>query len=207
MISAGHPVIFSFGSTQVTLFLPKVEELKYNYFHRNVNGISFPYWAKVWPAAKALACFITSHSTLITGKKVVEIAGGLGLPSFIAASLAREVICTDADEDALLMVKQSIELNRFTNIEASVFNWNTDASEIDGDVLLMSDVNYDPSQFEALLTFIKSQLQKGTTILLSTPQRLMAKPFIETLLPFIVYREEMEVEAPVCNVFILKVQS
>ncbi|MBN8676533.1 MAG: hypothetical protein J0L56_20585 [Chitinophagales bacterium] len=36
-------------------------------------------------------------------------------------------------------------------------------------------------------------LQAGTTILLSTPQRLMAKSFIDKLLPFCVEQEEYSI--------------
>ena len=39
---------------------------------------------------------------------------------------------------------------------------------------------------KVLLRFI----EEGTIILLSTPQRLLSKPFIESLLPFCVTQEE-----------------
>lgn len=37
---------------------------------------AFLYWAKIWPAAKALAQFIIQQQQLLVEKKVVEKAGG-----------------------------------------------------------------------------------------------------------------------------------
>jgi predicted nicotinamide N-methyase len=59
--------------------------------------------------------------------------------------------------------------------------------------LLFSDINYDQGQFDQLYQVIQRFLLQGATILLTTPQRLMAKPFIEKLLPFCRQQYEMAV--------------
>ena len=68
----------------------------------------------------------------------------------------------------------------------------------------MSDVNYDPEDFENLLQLILLFLAKGQTILLSTPQRLVGKAFITALLPFCKLNEEKWQDQVAINVLVLK---
>ena len=56
-------------------------------------------------------------------------------------------------------------------------------------ILLVSDVNYNPDAFEALYKVFVHFLAAGTTIVLATPQRLMAKPFINRLLHFCIFQQ------------------
>jgi predicted nicotinamide N-methyase len=48
-------------------------------------------------------------------------------------------------------------------------------------VLLLSDINYDPIVFDALYLMLDKLIQNNTTIILATPQRLIAKSFIEKI--------------------------
>jgi predicted nicotinamide N-methyase len=195
---------FDLNEQQILVAVPDQELLK-EWYEQNKATHSFPYWAKVWPASKALAQFIAGHQQLVENKNLMEIAGGLGLPSLVAANFAKEVICSDAAEEAISFINTSIQLNALTNITAKVYNWNASAISSNADVLLMSDVNYNPDDFPQLLAFIQTQLQNGITILLSTPQRLMAKPFIEALQKFIAGQEDFFIEEEVmCSVLILK---
>ncbi|HEX4956541.1 MAG TPA: hypothetical protein VFV46_00070 [Lacibacter sp.] len=194
------------NSLTVKIAIPSLLELKDHYQQNDLPLIN-SYWAKIWPASKALAQFILEHPLLVADKKITEIAAGLGFPSLVAASLAREVICTEAIPDALEFIHTSIQLNDLKNIQASTFNWNHQLA-VETDVLLMSDVNYNPAVFPQLLSFVQIQLQQGITILLSTPQRLMAKPFIASLAKYIVQQEEYEIKesgvVTMCSVFVLK---
>jgi predicted nicotinamide N-methyase len=197
--------LFEFNQKQFVLAIPEQDALK-NWYEQNKTVHTFPFWAKVWPAAKALSQFIVQHREIVTDKTVVEIAGGLGLPSLVTSSFAKKVICTDAIPEVLYFLNTSFQLNSITNIKAEVYNWNEELKAFDADVLLLSDVNYDPSHFSQLLSFIELQLKKGITILLSTPQRLMAKPFVEALAPLIKERQELHIEEEktLCSVFVLK---
>ena len=46
------------------------------------------------------------------------------------------------------------------------------------------DVNYESAVFDELLAVLEYFLQHKITIVISTPQRLIAKPFISRLLPY-----------------------
>ena len=52
------------------------------------------------------------------------------------------------------------------------------------DILLLSDVNYESAIFDELLNVLKYFLQHKVPIIISTPQRLVAKQFINSLLPY-----------------------
>jgi predicted nicotinamide N-methyase len=146
--------------------------------------------------------------SLVTDKSVMEIAAGLGLPSLAAAGYATSVSCTDAVADAVEMINIAVQCNNFNNVQAMQLDWNEPLPEIETDVILMSDVNYNPSDFPQLLRFIQNILADKTTIILSTPQRLMAKPFIEAVAPSIVQQKDFAVvhknEETMCSVFVLQ---
>ena len=170
--------------------------------------INPPYWAKIWPAAIALCKFLAANTHYIQDKKVAEIAAGLGLPSLLAAHYANEVHCSDYNQDAVDTIQQSIALNKLENIQTSVLDWQTIPNHFNPDTLLLSDVNYEPEAFVILQTLIISLLQKGCTIILSTPQRLVAKSFVEGLLPYCILKEDYSIEDGITTwgttVFVLK---
>lgn len=183
------------GDIAIKLFVPKEASVKRIYGEQKVaNGTApFPYWAKVWPSALALSAFIHQHASYVMGKNVLELAAGLGLPSLLAASYARTVWCSDYLPEALEVIEHSIGLNQATNISTHLLDWHHLPDDLSPEVLLLSDINYDPEKFEVLYEVLTGFLKSGTVILLSTPQRLMAKAFIERLLPWCVQQEEMPV--------------
>ncbi|RYZ32886.1 MAG: methyltransferase domain-containing protein, partial [Sphingobacteriales bacterium] len=153
----------------------------------------FPYWSQVWPAALGLCQFLEQHAEYIKGKKVLELAAGLALPSFLAAKYSREVHCSDYVPEAVALQQQTIDHLRLTNVHCSLLDWNSIPDTLKADVLLLSDVNYDPWVFDIVYAAITRFMEEGTLIILSTPQRLMAKTFVERLLTFAVAQEELTV--------------
>ena len=154
----------------------------------------FPYWGKCWPAAIALSNFIEKNTTLVQNKNVLELAAGLGLPSLVAARYAKQVICSDYLPEPLSFVQMSATENGIRNIETRIINWHHIPADLLTDVVLLSDVNYDPASFDALDQLLSFFLEQNTLIILSTPQRIMAKPFIEKWMPFITIKEEFILE-------------
>lgn len=174
----------------VELFVPDPVAVREAY---QANKISFPYWSKAWPAAKALAQFVHQNPAYTKGKTVLELGAGLGLPSLVAARNALHVLCTDSEAEAVAFAGQSANHLHLQNFTAEVVNWQSIPQTLQADVLLLSDVNYEPSEFAALQKLLMDFLKKGTTILLSTPQRLMAKDFISSLLVYCVLQEEITI--------------
>lgn len=165
---------------------------------------TFPFWAKLWPAAFVLTEFIQDHPYLVRNKKVLELAAGLGLPSLYASHLAASVLCSDYNNDAVAFIKDNIALNAIKNMTSAKIDWTQLTDELDWEVLLMSDVNYNPDDFEVLLEQMHRFLFMGKTIILSTPQRLAGKAFIEVLLPYCKCNEERWQQEVAINVLVLK---
>jgi predicted nicotinamide N-methyase len=175
------------AGTEVNLYIPDPAAIQAAY---RQGEIPFPYWSKVWPAAIALAEYLVQHPNVVKGKKVVELGAGLGLPSLVAARVSGPVLCSDYAPEAVELARASAIYNGHSNLETAVLDWNHLPKDLEVDVVLLSDINYDPTAFAGLLNLVNHFRERGTTLLLSTPQRLLAKDFISPLTAFCTRQEE-----------------
>ncbi|KAL2901633.1 Protein-lysine methyltransferase METTL21E [Bienertia sinuspersici] len=112
----------------------------------------------VWDSALILSHYITTrayheHDFSLQGKTVLELGAGLGLPGLTASKLgARRVILTDLGP-LLQGLRHNVDANRLSDrVEVCELVWGTNElpNQLKGskggvDVVLMSDVLYDPS--------------------------------------------------------------
>lgn len=124
------------------------------------------------------------HPQYIAAKNILELAAGLGLPGLYTASFANKVTITDREALASEYVQQSAHHLQLLNVYTGTLDWKDADKEPLPDTVLLSDVNYEPEVFEELLQVLKYFLQHKVTIIISTPQRLIAKQFINALLPY-----------------------
>jgi predicted nicotinamide N-methyase len=115
----------------------------------------------------------------------LELGAGIGLPSFVVAHLTADIIVSDHDAEAVVLMEKNIDHLQLDHAKAMLLDWNYFPENIKTDVLLLSDINYAAEQFDPLLNLIKHFLEDGTTIILATPQRINITPFAERLQPFI----------------------
>ena len=146
----------------------------------------FPYWAKVWPSAIALHNVLQKHPSLIKDKTVLELGAGIGLPALMMAGITKSTQISDYDLEAVALLKKNIEHLQLQNAEALQLDWNNVPENLNPEVVILSDVNYDPTQFETLTKLIEKFIHQGSAIILSTPQRIMASPFVLELASYIV---------------------
>jgi predicted nicotinamide N-methyase len=173
-----HP--FPLASPQLEIYIPDAEVVQQVYS----NNKDAAYWAQVWPASVGLCNFLQEHPHYIEGKNVLELAAGLGLPGLYAAATAKQVTITDREEQAIACIQQSITHLQLKNTMAVTMDWKDAVQAPLPDILLLSDVNYEPAVFDELLHVLEYFLQNKVTIIISTPQRLVAKQFINSLLPY-----------------------
>ena len=188
---------FAFGTLNIELFVPDPDAVRKGYEQEKRRDLEapFPFWAKVWPSAIAMAEYLQLNPDIITGKKVLELAAGLGLPSIVAAHYAETVCCSDYLEDAVDSARQNILHNRLSNVDCKLYDWNDLPDDLIADILLMSDVNYEPAEFDQLIALFEKFLLRGTTIILTTPGRIMAKEFVSRLDTWCVEKSEIPVNA------------
>lgn len=180
----------SVHNNPVELYVPDEGAVRKAY---EAGEIAAPFWSRIWPAAIALSEFLICHPHYIKNKSVLEVGAGLGLPSLVAARYATAVLCTDSSADAVAIIAQSAAHGGLQNLATAVVDWQHPPSGLAADVLLLSDLNYEPDSFAGLQKFIAGFLQKNATIIISTPQRLLAKPFVAALLPDCIYQEERSI--------------
>ena len=159
---------------------------------RKYPALGAPYWGRLWPSARALAAWIRTDDRLLPGERVLEFGAGLGLPSLVAAASGATAHATDVSGEAMELLRNSATLNGFP-ITCEVADWNSGSDILarGWDVLLLSDVNYDPVNFEPVRRLIGEARQSGMRVFLSTPQRLLARPFVESIMPWITERDEV----------------
>ena len=189
-----HPAIlqqFLINTQAIEIFVPDPIVITEAYKNKQAGSASL-YWAKVWPAAVGLCIYLQDNLHYIKDKNVLELAAGPGLPGIFLAPYAQQVCISDIEPQAVTLAQQSVVHYQLKNVSCRVVDWN-DLQDIPiPEVVLLSDVNYEPAQFEQLLLVIHYLLDKQCTIILSTPQRLMAKEFINQLL--IVCKEQTAIE-------------
>lgn len=183
-----------FPLTSKTIALPQEEIALYlpepAVAHACLQEQQNPYWARLWPASLGLSNFILQHPHWVQVPLVLELAAGIGLPSIVAARFAQQVMCTDIEPNAIPVMQANVQLHQCTNVTCTVADWLHLPSLWHPQTILLSDVNYEPAAFAGLIQVLQQQLAAGACIMLATPQRLMAKPFIEALLPFTIEQHE-----------------
>ncbi|HEX6426422.1 MAG TPA: methyltransferase [Niastella sp.] len=200
-----HCLPFKRMSLELLIPVPSVVKTNYERLLQQGYAVPFPYWAQIWPAATTLSTFLDNHHDYVVDKQVLELAAGLGLPSLVAAGLGAKKVCvSDQSEEAVQLLQQVINHNRFNNIESRLLDWHQLPDDLHPDVLLLSDINYDPAEFDTLSHVLTRFLQEGTLIILSTPQRLMAIPFIDRLLPWCIQQENQQIGETGVSIYVLK---
>ena len=104
-----------------------------------------PYWAELWPAARALADALPA----VVGLRVVELGCGLGLPSLVAAAKGAAVTATDWSEDAIVLLRDNAARNGL-DLHAEVRDWRESWAER-FDLALAADVLYERRNVEPVL--------------------------------------------------------
>lgn len=185
--SMHYPVRLTEIQEGLSLYLPDPDRIRSTYEHLLAKdpATAFPFWAQVWPSAMALSAFLQEAPQWAEGKKVLEIGAGIGIPSFLIARYAANVLISDQAPEAVALIEKNIQYLGLKHARALCLDWNALPDTLAADIVLLSDINYAPDQFEALLHMIKNLLQKGCTLLLATPQRITIAPFAEAIQPFI----------------------
>jgi predicted nicotinamide N-methyase len=135
-----------------------------------------PYWAELWPSSLALARTIAGRS--LRGARTLELGCGLGLPSIAAALAGGRVLATDWSPEAVAMTASNAERNG-AELETLVCSWTEPGPLIDRapwDLVLASDVLYEPRNADALLALLP---RLGPEVWLADPGRAPAGPFLE----------------------------
>ena len=183
-----YPTCIYYYQENDSILIPNPTTIKSSYDKLLQKDVTtpFPYWAKLWPSASALTNFLNKNIDLVTNKDIIEIGAGIGLPSLSIAKYARSVTITDHSLDAIDLLDKNITSLGLSNAKATCIDWNNFPDNLTYDLMLMSDVNYDPSNFKNLTNLIVEKIENDKVVILATPQRITSGKFIESIQQYII---------------------
>lgn len=140
-----------------------------------------PYGVVLWPAAIALAHDIAGRPEEFTGRTVLELGAGTGLPGIVAASAGARVVQTDRLQLPLGVCQRNGTRNGVAGIEYRLADWTEWDSSEQHDWILGSDILYSERLHPHLLHIFRSNLATGGRVLLADPFRAGSLPLLEAL--------------------------
>ncbi|RDB18927.1 Protein N-methyltransferase NNT1 [Hypsizygus marmoreus] len=141
---------------------------------------SHPLWGNyLWNAARAFASYLDENSELCLGRNVLELGAGGALPSIVAAKNgARQVVVTDYPDDELVRnmlynIEENIPSSDRHRISVKGYIWgrpvqplldelgSTEGLNSGFDLVILSDLVFNHSQHDALLTTCEQSLSSS----------------------------------------------
>src|SRR4051794_9365057 len=135
-----------------------------------------PYWSVLWRSGLTLARELAEAE--LSGRRVVELGCGLGLPSLVAARAGADVLATDGDEEALPLLERNARANRL-NVATARAEWDAPEDLVARgpfDLVLAADVLYERAAVAPLLSLLPLL---GPEVWLADPGRPAARAFFE----------------------------
>ena len=136
-----------------------------------------PYWADIWPSARALAEDIACRSG--RGRSLLELGCGAGLVATAATLAGFRVCATDYYEDALRFTELNVATNSGCMPETRLVDWRALPTDLGRfDVVVGSDVLYERSYGRLVARAIDVLLARGGEAIIADPGRIAAGDFV-----------------------------
>ena len=147
-----------------------------------VDGI--PYYAILWPAARGLAEYLWLARQSLSGKSVIELGCGLGLPSIVVAKLGARVQATDfhpdtgewllhnASENKVTLVYQQLDWSRFLTKQSPLHR---------APFVIGSDLLYEARHIPALVCTLDALCAHDGQAIISDPGRDNLPTFVTAM--------------------------
>ncbi|KDO35040.1 hypothetical protein SPRG_01104 [Saprolegnia parasitica CBS 223.65] len=144
---------------------------------------------QVWRAAFLLVDFALHHASVFADETILELGCGIGLASLVLSGVAKLVLATDCDVDALAIADENLRWNlhgpcrlrrldwtrRGLPLAVEPFGWsNRDRTALErARFVLASDVLYDDDVADAFLTKLTELLLENAsrTAIIATEKR------------------------------------
>ena len=137
-----------------------------------------PYWADLWPSAQILAGEV--RTMRLAGQRVLELGCGMGLVAIAAALAGATVTATDYYDDAIRFAALNVAEATDRPIVTRMVDWSKMPSDLGKfDVVLASDVLYEPRYAELVAGAIATTLARGGQAIVADPGRIALPHFRE----------------------------
>jgi len=135
-----------------------------------------PYWGKIWDASIGSANCILGK-TWPSNATAIELGCGLGFAGIAALKAGLDVTFTDHDPAAVELALENAALNGFADAKGFVLAWR-DQTETCFDFCLASDVLYESSSHEPLLSIARQVIKPNGGVCAGDPGRRPARDFL-----------------------------
>jgi len=161
-------------AAEVTINGKKFSILLPKYLDRFVNPNDvlhdFPLWAKIWKASWVLSGYL-ADLTPDVNKRLLEIGGGVGLVSIVAATFGHQITMTEYNPDALNFARANACLNSCPDLPIKKLDWNHFRLKDQYDMIVAAEVTYKEEHFFPLIRLFNSNLKPGGEIILASEIR------------------------------------
>ena len=168
----------------------------------------FPLWAKIWPAAWVLAGYL-AELPVAAEKNFLEIGGGLGVVSIVAASFGHHITMTEYNPDALQFARANALINECPQLNIQELNWNHPRLTGRFDYIIASEVTYREEDIQPLLVLFKNSLNTGGEVILAGEMRRLGKDYykaLETMFDIRVLKKILRSDSEAINVFVFRMR-
>lgn len=133
------------------------------------NGLPPPFWAFAWAGGQALSRYIMDHSSVVTGKTVLDFGAGSGMVGIAALKAnASSVFSADIDAFAIAACKLNAEVNK---VSLLVTCDDIIGSDQGWDVVLVGDMCYEQPLSQRIEIWLRSLVARGALVLIGDPGR------------------------------------
>lgn len=137
-----------------------------------------PYWADLWPSAQVLAGEV--RTMRLQGRRVLELGCGMGLVAIAATMAGGDVTATDYYEDAIRFARLNVAEATGATIATRMVDWTRMPADLGRfDVVLASDVLYEPRYAALVAGAIAATLARGGEAIVADPGRIALASFRE----------------------------
>lgn len=164
----------------------KFRILQPKYLNRFINPRDtlheFPLWAKLWEASWVLAGQL-AEMPVQAGRHFLEIGGGLGVVSIVAAAFGHRITMTEYNSDALQFARANAHINGCPQLPVVKLDWHRPGLQGRFDCIVASEVVYRDEDFSPLLALFKTYLKPAGEIILASEMRRSSGAFFARLQP------------------------
>ncbi|MGE5255186.1 MAG: class I SAM-dependent methyltransferase [Hyphomicrobiales bacterium] len=165
------------GGRSYPIFVPRsIEPFRQNAVARGDSSL----WARVWPASIVLAELVASMP-VDPQREMIEIGGGLGHVSIVAAACGHRITCSEANPHALAFAKATAVLNGLPRLPVVHLDWGQPAVARAFDTVIGSELVYRDADIAPLERLFTLLLKPGGEVILVGEVRRTSDAFMRRM--------------------------